>query len=104
QGRLSRLANHGLVCGITSSREGEGRSTWINLMAEAASLSGFRVLTIATKPSNGQMPPEEDESEAIFTSDPEANHSNGHTSALTSNVLTSPATVTDQLVGPNSRP
>jgi|GEM_PF-2943701 len=27
QGRLSRSQNHGLVCGITSSTEGEGRST-----------------------------------------------------------------------------
>src|SRR5207248_6652371 len=51
QGRLSPSANHGLVCGITSSAAREGRSTWIGLLAEAASLTGFRVLTIATKPS-----------------------------------------------------
>src|SRR5207245_8579379 len=51
QGRLSPTPNHGLVCGITSSTPGEGRSTWISLLAEAASLSGFRVLTIATRPS-----------------------------------------------------
>jgi polysaccharide export outer membrane protein len=51
QGRLSRSSNHGLVCGITSSANGEGRSTWIQLLAEAASHTGFRVLTIATRPS-----------------------------------------------------
>lgn len=51
QGRLSPTANHGLVCGITSSGPGEGRSTWIRMLAEAASLTGFRVLTISTRPT-----------------------------------------------------
>jgi protein involved in polysaccharide export with SLBB domain/capsular polysaccharide biosynthesis protein len=51
QGRLSPTANHGLVCGITSSSPGEGRSTWIRMLAEAASLTGFRVLTISTRPT-----------------------------------------------------
>jgi protein involved in polysaccharide export with SLBB domain/capsular polysaccharide biosynthesis protein len=51
QGCLSPTPNHGLICGITSSASGEGRSTWINLLADAASHTGFRVLTIATKPS-----------------------------------------------------
>src|ERR1041385_4057512 len=51
QGRLSPTANHGLVCGITSSGPGEGRSTWIHMLAEAASLTGFRVLTISTRPT-----------------------------------------------------
>jgi protein involved in polysaccharide export with SLBB domain len=60
QGKLSPSANHGLVCGITSSTTGEGRSTWISLLAEAASLTGFRVLTIATKasPTHVQTPAE----------------------------------------------
>ena len=52
QGRLSPSANFGLVCGITSSGQGEGRSTWVSLLAEAASMTGFRVLTIATRPSD----------------------------------------------------
>ena len=56
QGCLSPTPNHGLVCGVTSSSAGEGRSTWIGLLAEAASLTGFRVLTIATKPSGTHMP------------------------------------------------
>jgi protein involved in polysaccharide export with SLBB domain/capsular polysaccharide biosynthesis protein len=59
QGCLSPTPNHGLVCGVTSSTAGEGRSTWIGLLAEAASLTGFRVLTIATKPSSTHMPDDE---------------------------------------------
>ncbi len=54
QGYLSPTAHHGLVCGFTSSAKGEGRSTWIKLLAEAASLTGFRVLTIATRPPTGE--------------------------------------------------
>src|SRR4029078_5815624 len=61
QGRLSRSANHGLVCGITSCAEGQGRSTWIHMLAEAASLTGFRVLTIATRPSSTDSTAEENE-------------------------------------------
>jgi protein involved in polysaccharide export with SLBB domain/capsular polysaccharide biosynthesis protein len=108
QGRLSRSQNHGLVCGITSSSEGEGRSTWINLLAEAASLSGFRVLTIATRPSptasvgaldeiNEETLNHAEEMKTPEETDP--------SSALaTNNVLTAPSQVTDQLTGPNSSP
>lgn len=65
QGRLSRSSNHGLVCGITSSAAGEGRSTWIQLLAEAASHTGFRVLTIATRPSTHvERVPEEEPSQS----------------------------------------
>ncbi len=113
QGRLSPSANHGLVCGITSSSPGEGRSTWINLLAEAASMTGFRVLTIATKPSpshvngdgdtpeasahrNGSPKPTEDEK--MKTS--QHNGSN----ALTTSVLNSPGQVTEKFTGPDSQP
>jgi len=48
QHRLSGSANHGLVCGFTSSGHGEGRSTWIELLAQAARQCGFRVLTISS--------------------------------------------------------
>jgi capsular polysaccharide biosynthesis protein len=65
QGRLSRSANHGLVCGVTSCAEGEGRSTWIHMLAEAASLTGFRVLTIATKPSTTNAAESESEPDAL---------------------------------------
>lgn len=121
QGRLSPSANHGLVCGITSSEAGEGRSTWIKLLAEAASMTGFRVLTIATRPSPTHFASAEDPvgllSEEQMNESADANghatdgfnHSthptNGNGSqALASNVLTSPAKVTEQLTGPNSQP
>ncbi|MDB6017631.1 MAG: Polysaccharide export protein [Pedosphaera sp.] len=97
QGRLSPSSNHGLVCGITSSQMGEGRSTWINLLAEAASLTGFRVLTIATRPvADGP-----DEPEQLPDYKPEESTS---LSAITASVLTSPSEVTDQLTGPNPQP
>ncbi|HUR59910.1 MAG TPA: polysaccharide biosynthesis/export family protein, partial [Opitutaceae bacterium] len=51
QDRLAFSPNHGLICGITSSNSGDGRSTWINLLAGAARKCGFRVLTIATRPT-----------------------------------------------------
>jgi protein involved in polysaccharide export with SLBB domain len=49
QDRLAYSPNHGLICGITSSNFGDGRSTWIGLLAGAARKCGFRVLTIATR-------------------------------------------------------
>ena len=104
QGRLSPSPNHGLVCGITSSSAGEGRSTWISLLAEAASLTGFRVLTIATRPSSHyqsndpllEEPPPED----LDNFQPFDTASN----SLTTSVLTCPSQVTEQLTGPNSQP
>jgi protein involved in polysaccharide export with SLBB domain/capsular polysaccharide biosynthesis protein len=51
QDRLAYSPNHGLICGITSSDAGDGRTTWINLLAGAARKCGFRVLTIATRPT-----------------------------------------------------
>jgi protein involved in polysaccharide export with SLBB domain/capsular polysaccharide biosynthesis protein len=115
QGRLSHSANHGLVCGITSSTQGEGRSTWISLLSEAASLTGFRVLTIATRPSptHFEADGEETEDEPVRDQTGETDTPpgqevnpghNNHSGALTSNVLASPAKVTEQLTGPNSQP
>jgi len=46
QSRLQPSPQHGLVCGLISAEHGEGRSTWIELLAQAASNGGFRVLTI----------------------------------------------------------
>jgi protein involved in polysaccharide export with SLBB domain/Mrp family chromosome partitioning ATPase len=125
QGRLSRSANHGLVCGFTSSSAKEGRSTWITLLAEAASMTGFRVLTIATKSSQNhaqltdanhgessaasQESPKAKES-AMNPPKPGNNHVNGatngenHSTALSISALASPSQVTEQLTGPNSQP
>jgi protein involved in polysaccharide export with SLBB domain/capsular polysaccharide biosynthesis protein len=49
QDRLAYSPNHGLICGFTSSNPGDGRTTWIGLLAGAARKCGFRVLTIATR-------------------------------------------------------
>ncbi len=113
QGRLSPSANHGLVCGITSSSPGEGRSTWISMLAEAASMTGFRVLTIATKPSPSHV--NEDASASAPPADkpgspnpkedaPMKTPQNNGSSALTTSVLTSPGMVTEKFTGPNSQP
>jgi len=96
QGRLSPSANRGLICGITSSLQGEGRSTWIKLLGEAASLTGFRVLTIATLPSPTSL--------ELCAENPAPNPPPASSDALTTNVLTSPTLVTQQLIGPDSPP
>lgn len=49
QSRLSATPNQGLVCGVTSSTVGEGRSLWIRLLADAASKCGFRVVILSTR-------------------------------------------------------
>jgi protein involved in polysaccharide export with SLBB domain/capsular polysaccharide biosynthesis protein len=51
QSRLSLSPNHGMICGITSAKSGDGRSTWIGLLSRAAKSCGFRVLTIIAQPS-----------------------------------------------------
>ena len=115
QGRLSRSQNHGLVCGVTSSTPGEGRSTCINMLAEAASLAGFRVLTIATRPTNtdtdadaetSRKPDEEELNEEALNNDSEMNTkvNEAPNGALSSSVLTTPSEVTDKLTDPNARP
>ncbi len=96
QGRLSPSANQGLICGITSSVQGEGRSTWVKLLGEAASLTGFRVLTIATLPSPTNL--------ELRDENPVPNPAPVSSHALTTNVLTSPTLVTEQLIGPDSPP
>jgi Mrp family chromosome partitioning ATPase len=48
-GQLSESANHGMVCGFVSSSSGEGRSTWIELLAKAARRRGLQAVTVATR-------------------------------------------------------
>jgi len=99
QGRLSQTLNHGLVCGVTSSSHGEGRSTLVRSLARAASESGFRVLTVSTRHEvrNGRLhAPSEKQTNG---------HSNGHgLSVTTMNTLPTPAEVEQKLVGPDSQP
>jgi protein involved in polysaccharide export with SLBB domain/capsular polysaccharide biosynthesis protein len=103
QCRLSTTPNHGLICGITSSRRGEGRSAWVRLLAEAANQCGFRVLTITTRPTpeSDQMKRAEEAASAgvspgrVFPSD---------TAALANNILSSPAEITQQLLAAEGPP
>lgn len=98
QSKLGFSPNHGIVCGITSSGDGEGLSTWVSLLANAASQRGLRVLTIGTRgPCLSQK---------MYTPKTEletqGNESNFTT--LNHNVLNSPAQVTQKLVGPDPQP
>lgn len=51
RGKLCKSPDDALVCGIISSRHGEGRSTWVNQLVSAASQRGLRVLTVDTRPT-----------------------------------------------------
>jgi protein involved in polysaccharide export with SLBB domain/capsular polysaccharide biosynthesis protein len=51
RGKLCAHPDDALVCGFISSRPGEGRSTWVNLLVSAASQRGLRVLTVDTRPT-----------------------------------------------------
>ncbi|MDE3084132.1 MAG: polysaccharide biosynthesis/export family protein, partial [Verrucomicrobiota bacterium] len=85
QHRLGLLSEYGLICGLTSSRPGEGRSTWLRLLGQAASQRGFRVLTITAPPTV--------ETEA-------ASGDNDSTEAL---VLSAPVQVTEKFIGPDAQ-
>ena len=111
QSRLSPSPNHGLVCGVTSAGEGEGRTTWMNLIAEAATKQGFRVLTIATeRPAAAPDSPVASKFHAAepatgTNSEPLPAGFDSTSAALVStNVLASPGEVTERLTGPNSQP
>ena len=104
QGRLSPSTRHGFVCGFTSSSEGEGRSTWIRLLAEAASLTGFRVLTVATQPSTAGGKPD---ASSLCELLPDALQVKDPADILVpqkANVLAQPDQVANQLTAPNSEP
>lgn len=77
QDRLSFSPHHGLICGVTSSRPGDGRSTWIGLLAGAARKCGFRVLTIATKPTADATINAQEHTDAEAAAEA---HVNGHAS------------------------
>jgi protein involved in polysaccharide export with SLBB domain/capsular polysaccharide biosynthesis protein len=110
QSRLSLSANHGMVCGFTSSAVGQGRSTWIRLLAKAASQCGFRVLTIATLPSPPFM--QEDHKEHKEDGDMNVNGKHEEESpfgsepsmAVMNNVLVTPNQVTEKLTGDHAEP
>ncbi len=102
QSHLSLTPNHGMVCGVTSAHTGDGRTTWINLLASAASSCGFRVLTITARPSPAiaaelarreKLPPP-----------PEPTPASEADVAITANVLSTPGEITQKLSGVDSPP
>lgn len=91
QRRLSVAANQGIVAGFTSSSAGEGRSTWIKLMAQAATERGYRVLTISTQPGG---PGSATDAEVVGASTIMVGD---QTPVLTSSAIQSPQVIVDQL-------
>lgn len=96
QRRLSVSPNHGLVCGITSSAAGEGRSTWVKLLAQAATERGFRVLTVTTQPGGPAsateaevVGPDGQNTASIMVGD--------QTPVLTTSALATPTLISEQL-------
>jgi protein involved in polysaccharide export with SLBB domain/capsular polysaccharide biosynthesis protein len=104
QGLLSPTAHHGLVCGFTSSSQGEGRSTWIRLLADAASLTGFRVLTVETRRPNEEGKPGAGHACDLLPESLQAKEPGEGLMARDMDALSSPAQVTDRLTDPNLRP
>jgi capsular polysaccharide biosynthesis protein len=104
QGRLSPSPHHGLVCGITSCSAREGRSTWIRLLADAASLTGFRVLTIATRSQTPDGESNGSKHQALESHALEYGEPGRSIEVLAPSVLSSPAQVAAQLREPDSPP
>lgn len=105
QNRIGMHPNQGLVCGITSSSSEEERAVWMNLLAQAASQCGFKVLTITTKKSPDQgeeqaaLPSEVDTHKALT-----ATLESSETALQTANVLASPAEVSQRLTAVDAQP
>ena len=118
QDKLNHSPDHGIVCGFTSSTRGEGRSTWIRLLGQAASQRGMRVLTVATRPSpNGkggaevvvnEMPDSSDvqpqTTAAEKTSPASRSATESQNGALAHNILSHPEQVAEQLIAPDAPP
>jgi protein involved in polysaccharide export with SLBB domain/capsular polysaccharide biosynthesis protein len=97
QGKLRGSKSRGFVCGVTSSAKGEGRSTWVNLLSQAASDCGYRVLTIEASRGETPLQPNGTSFEADALTDVDG-------MALTNSMLNTPAQVTEQLTGENPQP
>ena len=116
QDKLNHSPNQGIVCGFTSSAPGEGRSTWIRLLGQAASQRGVRVLSIATRPSpaNGHGAPEKvvtatpdfrDVSPQAFAADEiSLAMIEARNAALTRSILSHPEQIAAQLGAPDAPP
>ena len=103
QNRMTRSGNRGLICGITSSRHGDGRSTWIRLLAHAASQCGLRVLTITTNPASVQKAPGKTDSSPAPEPSPTADRATQDSTSIMTNVITAPAQVAEKLKNPDAQ-
>jgi capsular polysaccharide biosynthesis protein len=56
-GKLSTSPDCGVVCGFISSEQGEGCSTWMKLLGDAAAQRGLRVVTVNAKRSSSGTEP-----------------------------------------------
>lgn len=54
--KLAATAGNGVVCGFIASAPGEGCSTWVHLLAEAARVRGARVLALVDRVPDGVTP------------------------------------------------
>jgi Mrp family chromosome partitioning ATPase len=55
-GRTCQAAGDTFICGFVSSRPGEGCTTWIKRLAEAARQRGYRVVAFSTNPTSSPVP------------------------------------------------
>lgn len=55
KGQLHMANPETMVCGFTSSSHGEGRSTWIRLLAKAAHKQGYHVLALSGSHTHGKL-------------------------------------------------
>jgi protein involved in polysaccharide export with SLBB domain/capsular polysaccharide biosynthesis protein len=109
KGKITETQNHSLVCGVISARKGEGRSTWVDLLARTAHERGLRVLCATTQKTDDLPlhPHEKIPTETGLTVSVPINRaapdSDGSTAqALTPNVFAFPMQATRQLRDPKS--
>jgi len=91
RGKLGKTGTQPLVCGFISATPGEGRSTWVNLLATAARRYGHRVVVISP-------PTQQPETNNEFDAGAET------TTAPSANPLDQPSEITQQLVLPDAPP
>ena len=97
QAKLRTSTNQGMVCGVTSAHRGDGRSTWIGLLSNAASSCGFRVLTITSQPS-------EDPSAGMARSEGRLPQAGAHQVTQSTNDLSKPGRTVEQLTSEECPP
>lgn len=90
QRRLTAMPSGARVCGIISTHPGEGRSTWISLLSQAASQCGFRVLSVTIDSHAGDF------EEAVKAGDHDQSVAPVNGSSLAASFQ-----VTDRLFGPD---